>query len=101
MVLMGLVLLLASRCELPSRCGGQNRDDNVISCGKLTIINCQPQGISAGFGELRGSHWLGRVAKGYLSGTSRLLPTVSYRSIGLAIICGRSIQGRGIRGARN
>lgn len=67
---------------------GGHRDNNVISCGKLTIISCQLQCISAGFGELRGGHCLGGVAEGYLSSAGELFPTVSYRSIGLAIIGG-------------
>ena len=75
-----------------------DRDNNIISCGKLTIISCQLQCISAGFGKLCGSHCLGGVAKGYLSRTGRLFPTVSYRSVGLAIIGGRSIQGHSISG---
>jgi hypothetical protein len=76
----------------------QHRDNNVISCGKLTIISCQLQCIIAGFGKLRASHCLGRVAEGYLSRAAELFPTVSYRSIGLAIIRGRSIQGHSICG---
>jgi len=73
-----------------------DRDDDVVSCRKLAIIGCQPQCISADCGELRSSDRLRRVAEGYGSRTAYLLPTVSYRSIGLAVICGRAIQSYGI-----